>query len=628
MCGIVGILSDGMPEEIRAAVRDMMAASGHRGPDGSGSVEISLAGNLLVLGHTRLSIIDLSDRSRQPMQDAETGSWLAFNGEIYNFRQLRSELETRGAKFVTSGDSEVLLKALVLWEEHALQKLEGMFAFAFWDGRSRNLLLARDRVGMKPLYYYAGPAGFAFASEVKVLERAQIGHLTVDPKAVDSFLAYGAVTGPNTIFKEIRELEPGHLLQVNARGEVIDSEYWSLGSCLAGNEPAEIRDFDHAVSHIRERLEHSVDSHLISDVPVGVFLSGGVDSSLLALLASRRAKSPITLLTIAFAEQEFSELPYARQIARGLPFHHEVVTLTGEQLRELLPLSVSAMDQPTVDGINTFVISRVGARLGLKVLLTGIGGDELFGGYTTFIKVPRLLRYGAGLRLAARMLTKLGTKFGTTNAIPWQKVADSGPLRNLTEAYLLQRSVRWQRKDRSGAARPLQKSIESFDNNFQKLAALELQFYARNQLLRDADVFSMANSVELRVPFLDTQLMEAALRISPEYHFEGGRGKQITWRILRELAGKELPQRRKMGFTFPWQQWLGRDLKETISCTLREKQLHEQLGLDPGYGRRLLDGLECKAPLQSWTEVWSLFVLLKWGQCRPKPRMGVEYATA
>jgi len=641
MCGIMGILSDGRPEEMRAAVRDMMAASGHRGPDGRGMVEIPLGEKSLVLGHTRLSIIDLSDGSRQPMQDAETGSWLAFNGEIYNFRELRAELESRGAKFATSGDSEVLLRALVEWGEGALEKLQGMFAFAFWDGRYRDLLVARDRVGMKPLYYCGGSSsgtrGFAFASEVKVLEQARICPLNVDPDAVDSFLAYGAVIGPNTIFKEIRELQPGHLLRIGARGDVVESEYWSLSTCLGEQDPTlaqktrkdgapAIRDFDSAVSLIRERLEHAVSSHLVSDVPVGVFLSGGVDSSLLALLASRYAKSPITLLTVAFPEQEFSELPYARQIARELPHHHEVATLSAEQLRELLPLALGAMDQPTVDGMNTFVISRVGAALGLKVLLTGIGGDELFGGYTTFTKVPRLLRYGAGLRPAARVLARLRATLRTANPIQWQKVAEAGPLGNLAEAYLLQRSIRWRQTDRSVRPTRLQESIESLANYFQKVAALELQFYARNQLLRDADVFSMANSVELRVPFLDTQLIEAALGISPEYHFEGGRGKRITWGILRELAG-EIPQRRKMGFTFPWQQWLARELKETISGTLRDKQFYEPMGLDPAYGEHLLDGLERGDRLQSWSELWSLFVLLTW-QCRPKVRVGVEYATA
>jgi asparagine synthase (glutamine-hydrolysing) len=619
MCGIVGFLSDGRLEQTRAAVRDMMAASRHRGPDASGSVEIPLAASNLVLGHARLSIIDLSDGSRQPMQDAESGSWLLFNGEIYNFHQLRAELESLGTKFATTGDSEVLLKTLVQWGEAALNKVEGMFAFAFWDGRGRTLMLARDRLGIKPLYYYSGPRGFAFASEVKVLERANIGPLTLDRDAVDSFLAYGAVIGPNTIFKETRELEPGHLLRINARGEVADSEYWSLTGTLAESTAAEGQSFEQAVAEIRECLGYAVNSHLVSDVPVGVFLSGGVDSSLLALLASQYAKSPITLLTVAFAEQEFSELPYARQIARALPHHHEVVMLTAEQLRESLSAALSAMDQPTVDGINTYVISRVGASLGLKVLLSGVGGDELFGGYTTFTKVPKLLRYGAGLRPAARVLAKLNTR----NPIQWKKVADAGPMHSLAEAYLLQRSIRWQHDSSRKLGNRFQETIEPLDNDFQKLAALELQFYMRNQLLRDADVFSMANSVELRVPFLDLRLLQAALATSPEHHFANGSGKRITWRILRDLTGEETPQRRKMGFTFPWQRWLRRELKDTVARTLGDKRLYEPLLLDPAYGRQLLEGLEHKEPLQSWSAVWSLFVLLNW-QCRT----GVECAVA
>ncbi len=582
-------------------------------------MEIPLATGTLILGHTRLSILDLSEGSRQPIHDAETGSWLVYNGEIYNFRQLRKELEALGVKFRTSGDAEVLLKALVQWDEAALKKLEGMFAFAFWDGRSRNLLLARDAMGMKPLYYHAGAGAFAFASEVKVIERPQICPLTVDKHAVDSFLTYGAVVGPNTILREIRELEPGHLLRVNARREITDSEYWSLTRLLSESAAAEIPDFEHAVSQVRGRLESAVSSHLVSDVPVGVFLSGGVDSSLLALLASRRSTSPITLLTVAFPEQEFSELPYARQIARNLPHLHEVVTLSARELRDLLPDALSAMDQPTVDGINTYVISRAGASCGLKVLLTGIGGDELFGGYTTFVKVPRLLKYGAGLRPVARLLARLRTK----NPIQWKKVADAGQLRNTAEAYLLQRSIRWRRDKSAGLAERIQESIGSLKSDFQKLAALEIQFYARNQLLRDADVFSMANSVELRVPFLDMRLVEAALSLSPEHHFEGTSGKRLTWRILRDLTGEQMPQRRKMGFTFPWRQWLRQTLKETITRTLSDQQLYEPLMLDPAYGRELLEGLEREDRLQSWSEVWSLFVLLTW-----QSRTGVECAVA
>jgi len=620
MCGIMGIFGEGRGEQARAVVREMMRAGRHRGPDGSGSVEIESGERRLVLGHTRLAIIDLSEGSGQPMRDEESGSWLAFNGEIYNFRALRAELEGLGVKVASSGDSEVLLKALVHWGERALEKLQGMFAFAFWDGRGKELWLVRDRVGMKPLYYWPAARGFGFASEVKVLERARLGALNVDHGAVDSFLAYGAVSGPQTIYREMRELEPGHFLRVNIRGEISEGEYWSLSSCMKAGESG---DFEDSVAQVRARLEAAVDAHLVSDVPVGVFLSGGVDSSLLALLAAKYATNPITLLTVAFPEEEFSELAYARQIAQTVPqdvlHRHEVVTLTAEQLREMLPAALGAMDQPTVDGINTFVISRVGASLGLKVLLTGIGGDELFGGYSTFSYVPRLWRYGAGLRPAARMLSKVKTK----NPIPWKKVADAGPLRNLAEAYLLQRSIRWRQADRSVRCMRLQEDVEPLANDFQRIAALELQFYMRNQLLRDADVFSMASSVELRVPFVDTRLMETALGISPNHHLASGRGKRITRRILRELAGEKISRRKKMGFTFPWAKWLSRGLKETIASTLKDKRLYDPLLLDPAYGKQLLDGLESGERLQSWSEVWSLFVLLNW-----QSRTEVEYAVA
>ena len=667
MCGIAGVWSDGRPEEARAAVRAMMAALRHRGPDAEGMIEVShsfaksgrqdrapsVDGDLtvsrskecLVLGHTRLSILDLSDSARQPMHDARTDSWLVFNGEIYNFRELRRELEREGARFATTGDSEVLLQVLVRWGPSALDKLEGMFAFAFWNGRERALLIARDRLGVKPLYYRTMPAGFAFASEVKALERAGLGTLTLDPEAVESFLAYGAVIGPNTIYREIRELEPGHLLRISG-GNVEQRGYWVLSHSVTSHvvayddvaystwaqvSPTNGRTlrraqgrpwatgFEQSVETVRERLADAVDSHLISDVPVGVFLSGGVDSSLLALLASERAKSPITLLTVAFAEQEFSELPYAQQIARDLPHHHEVVTLTAEQLREQLPAALAAMDQPTVDGINTYVISRVGASLGLKVLLSGVGGDELFGGYTTFVKAPRLLRYGAGMRPAARVLAKLGSG----NAVQWKKVADSGRPANLAEAYLLQRSVRWTPETRSALAARLQPAIDPLANDFQKIAALELGVYMRNQLLRDADVFSMANSVELRVPFLDKRLVETALAISPKHHFEGATGKRIPRRILGELTKQGSARRRKMGFTFPWQRWLQSSLKNDIAKTLGDRRLYEPLALDPSYGRQLLTGLERGERTQSWLEVWSLFVLLNW-----QARTGVECAVA
>jgi asparagine synthase (glutamine-hydrolysing) len=275
------------------------------------------------------------------------------------------------------------------------------------------------------------------------------------------------------------------------------------------------------------------------------------------------------------------------------------------------------MDQPTVDGINTFVISRVGASLGLKVLLNGIGGDELFGGYTTFRKAPRLLRYGGLLKPAAGLMGPW-----SDNPIQWKKISNSTP-HDITQAYLLQRSVRWQGIDSDSRPNIPRQQIDTLNSDFLKIAALELQFYTRNQLLRDADVFSMANSVELRIPLLDRQLVGAALTLPAKFHFDGNNGKRLTKKVLDNLLGKRLPPRRKMGFTFPWQQWLQRSLQKTVTRTLLEKELYEPLQLNPKYGKELLDGLERNDRLQSWAEVWSLFVLLNW-----QAKNGVECAAA
>ncbi len=619
MCGIVGLLSSKKIEESRAAVQSMLRASRHRGPDSEGVVEIPLEPDTVILGQTRLSILDLSNGSTQPMYDEATGSYLVFNGEIYNYRQLRKDLELLGAKFRTIGDTEVLLKALVFWGERALQKLEGMFAFAFWDGLSERLWLARDPVGMKPLYFYEGPRDFAFASEVKILNRARTLSFTLDSEAIESFLTFGAVIGDRTVYREVREIEPGHMLQVNLQRVVTDIEYWSLTKYLLGNASHSMQDGDCAVGQIGEQIESAVQSHLVSDVPVGIPLSGGIDSSLLAVLATKHSNAPVTLLTVAFPEEQFSELPYARQIARTLKQRHEVVQFDSAQLIALLPEALSAMDQPTVDGINTFVVSRAAASLGLKVLLTGIGGDEIFGGYTTFLKVPLLRRHGQVLKTLARVFGRLKTR----RAIQWEKIASARPPLTTTAAYLLQRSIRWQSAGSNNPEAWHLECVESLNSDFQKLAVLEMSFYLRNQLLKDADVFSMANSVELRSPFLDLRLIQAALRIPSKYHFAGGSGKKVSRDLLAKLLNSPLQHRPKMGFTFPWQQWLCSTLKKVVSDTLLNKNLYEPLMLNPSHGKHLLDDMNRRHPLRSWSEVWSLFVLLRW-----QSRTGAEHAAA
>jgi asparagine synthase (glutamine-hydrolysing) len=607
MCGIAGLMTSDHTVQAQEATKKMISALAHRGPDANGYAKIPLQHKNVFLGHTRLAIVDLSDKSNQPMKDSMTGSWLVFNGEIYNFRELRRQLEILDISFETDGDTEVLLQALLQWGDHALEKLHGMFAFAFWNGTRQEWLLARDPLGIKPLYYSLGQDYFAFASEVAALVRSGICSSAIDSAAVSSFLTYGAVQGPNTIYKDVQELEPGHKLRISREYVAHDNAYWSLGRCLREIPQSSAVDFQTAAWQIEQSLDRAVASHLIGDVPVGIFLSGGVDSSLLALSAARCSTEPVTLLTLSFREPQFSEVAFARQVADQLPFRHEVIPLEANQLRQQIPAALSAMDQPTVDGINTFVICRAGIGLGLKVLLTGIGGDELFGGYTTFSKIPVLKNYGRLLRPLAHVLSRVGTR----NPIQWKKLAQVSLPLDTTDAYLLQRSIRWKSSFAADSSL-LVDQVDFLSNEFQKVSALELLCYTRNQLLRDADVFSMANSVELRVPFLDLSLVRAALALGPEYHFEGNVGKRLTRHILNARLEKRLPQRRKQGFTFPWQSWLRSELKPMIVETIRDKSIYDSLAIDPGYGEALLRGFERGDPYTSWSEVWSLFVLLSW----------------
>lgn len=617
MCGIAGIMTTGQPEGAEAAVKRMVTASRHRGPDGSGTVTIAMPRNSghLILGHTRLSIIDLTQRASQPMRDERTGSWLVYNGEIYNFRELRHALEQSGVEFASEGDTEVLLKALVTWGDSALKRLRGMFAFAFWDGRRKEFLLGRDPLGIKPLYYFHRPGLLLFASEVKVLQASGAHDFAVDPIATDSFLTYGAVLGPRTILDGVKELPAGHRMSVSLPEKAsVPQAFWRFAETVAPRPPQ--TGFAEALSAVRQRFEHAVDSHLVSDVPLGILLSGGIDSALVAHAAAQR-HSNLALFTVDFPEEEFSELKAAAETARQLGLRHEVARLSASQFEALCGNALQAVDQPTVDGLNTYVVCNAASALGFRVLLSGLGGDELFGGYTTFRKAPQLARWQPALKLLVNLLPALPRK-----SIPWAKVRQARALRGLGEAYLLQRSIRWDRFRTEAQSNghvenqmlaSLAAELPDGADTFLRIAQLELCIYMRNQLLRDADVFSMANSVELRVPFLDPELVGTALSLPRSSHFDLRGGKRITRRLLNEMSGKE-PARKKVGFLFPWQVWLRGALKSMLFDTLLSQSLYDRVALDFASAQRLIHRFERNDPLVSWSHVWSLFVLLRWAK--------------
>jgi asparagine synthase (glutamine-hydrolysing) len=620
MCGIAGIWSEGRVDEIVDAVERMVERQRHRGPDEQRVATVRTGASTLCLGFDRLAILDLSRDASQPMCHEASGSWLVFNGEIYNFRALRAELEARGHRFRSTGDTEVLLTALVQWGTAAMTRLRGMYAFAFWDGRAERLVLGRDPFGIKPLLYGRVGGTLTFASELRAIRAGLSTPLTLDRAALDAYLAYGAVPEPHTIASEIAMLPPGHVLEIEADGRTAGPRPVLRLEDVAEQERATAE--GDAIEDARATLADAVGAHLVSDVPLGVLLSGGVDSTLVASLARRHGVEP-HFLTVGFAEPRFDEAAAARATALRLGGTHHVVPLAARDVLALLPDALAAMDQPTADGVNTYVITRAAAERGIKVLVSGLGGDELFGGYTTFRKAPFLAAHATRLAPFARLLGALGVG----NVAQWAKIAGARDVGDLRTAYLLQRALGADVPDDGRCGLP----IDTWDglagrdrrSPFRAVSALEVGFYLRSQLLHDADVFSSASSVELRVPFLDLEVLKLAWRMPASRHLgRGGARKTLLKALLHRLEPSHPIGRAKMGFVFPWAAWLRGPLGDHVAETLADRAAHERLGLDPVDGHRLVTAFARRDPRVGWAQLWSRFVLVEW--CR---RGGLDVAT-
>ncbi|NNE34122.1 MAG: asparagine synthase (glutamine-hydrolyzing), partial [Rhodothermales bacterium] len=393
MCGIAGVV--GAPADSgRHACETMLDAMVHRGPDQDGLWQ-SNSEKPVTLGHRRLSIIDVSEAGRQPMIDATTGVVLSYNGECYNFLELRSKLQGKGRRFASTSDTEVLLAAYLEWGESTFSMLRGMFALAIWDPRDQHLLLVRDRLGIKPLYYSSDSEGLYFASELRALLSSGCVERKLDPRAVHSYLWHGFVPGPRSLVSGVRLLDAGNLMRIDQIGrEVSTTRYWDL--------PRFRRAGDHSTNaeSAHDVLQTAVTQHLHSDVPLGVFLSGGIDSSVVASMASKASDAPVTTFNVRFEESRYDESEYARAVAKALNTDHKEVTLSETMFDSQLDDALESIDQPTFDAINTYFVSRAVREAGLTVALAGTGGDELFGGYSSFADIPRA-------RLPARLLGSL-----------------------------------------------------------------------------------------------------------------------------------------------------------------------------------------------------------------------------
>jgi asparagine synthase (glutamine-hydrolysing) len=638
MCGIFGIVNrEGeLPRDVLAHAQKCLA---HRGPDDSGTVLLSAAGQEIGFAHTRLSIIDLSPLGHQPMHDPLTGNWIVFNGEIYNFRQLRQELESAGAHFRSHSDTEVVLAAYRTWGEDCLSRLEGMFAFALWDAPRKRLLLARDPLGIKPLYYYQSGTNFLFASELRTLLQTGLVPRKADPVGILSYLMFGSVYEPWTMVEGISAVPPGQLLCVE-NSAVTTRQYWSpLRSFAAAATPEEETRDGTGTAAIRQLpaiLRDAVVSHLVSDVPVGVFLSGGIDSSSLVAVLSHNGVQASTF-SLVFPEGEFNEAPYSRAVARRFGTdHHEIPISLGDALAAL-PAALSAMDQPTIDGINTYLVSAEARAAGVKVALTGLGADELFAGYSNFRRVPRmerLVRRFGRLPRFARKPVSASVALLAGRSDRSRKIAEMAQSQqSIVHPYFLARmlfgpaereelfSPAGSQVAQQSLERVLQASVtesQSLDP-VNRVSYLESHFYMRNTLLRDSDFMSMAHGLELRVPFLDRKLVEACFRIPGARKLEGDLPKSLLLSSLGVDLPREIVNRPKRGFTLPFERWLRGEMRQPVETTLLGSGPTHAL-LNPEAVRNVWTRFLARET--SWSRPWSLFVLARW--CEQNLQMAVH----
>jgi asparagine synthase (glutamine-hydrolysing) len=625
----------------------MTAAMHHRGPDEEGFLAGDARAPGLALGMRRLSIIDLAG-GHQPAWNETKDVAVIFNGELYNYRDLRERLTLCGHRFVTQSDTEILVHAWEEWGEDALTELRGMFAFALLDLRERYatapiLFLARDPLGIKPLYYTQTPEGFAFASEVRALLASGAVPKRLSQDAITSYLLFGSVSEPVTVLEGVFSLPPGHrmLLHVPERRRVPRARpWWDPTVSPAAREPRKPRDLSSAAKELRPLLEDAVRAHLIADVPVGLFLSSGLDSGAIAALAAR-AQGGIQSFTLTFPGTAFDEAELARLAANRFETKHTEVPLSGESVIARLDEAVAALDQPTMDGINTYFVSWAARQVGLKVALSGLGGDELFAGYQTFADTPRLSRLigcawfvpSVVRRMTAPVVGALAERAGSPDAGRKAAAAWTYPdalphpyffARTLFPPGHLERIIepRFRPSTVSADGVTLEPTwlgwLGRTADEARKLEPvagvswLEMRTYMTSTLLRDTDAVSMAQSLEVRVPLLDTLLVEFVRSLPDAARRRQSVQKALLVEALGDLLPPEILAQRKRTFTLPWEEWLRGPLRGRMEASFADPAPPLSAYLRPGGMRSVwTDFLSGKT---SWSRPWSLYVLNEW--CR------------
>ncbi len=644
MCGIFGLISRSarLPDGVLERGTQSLA---HRGPDDGGTVVLrdeQYEPVEIGLGNRRLAILDLSPLGHQPMNEPATGNWIVYNGEIYNFREVRAKLEREGLYFRSGSDTEVILKAYSQWGEACLAEFRGMFAFAIWDARRHLLFVARDPMGIKPFYFWQSDRYFMFSSEVRTLLGTGLVPRRIDPAGLLSYLTFGSLCEPMTLLEGIASLAPGHSLTWK-NGQVKLTEYWSLtGSRVVAPNPeaaaadAHDRACDATAKPIQEAqvaelLDESVRMQLVSDVPVAVFLSGGIDSSALVAVLSRNGIRPSTF-SIVFREADYSEAEYSRAVARQFRTDHQEINVSQSDLLDAIAPAIHAMDQPTIDGVNTYFISEKTRQAGVKVALSGLGGDEVFAGYASFRAVPQMERFAGAWRwLPGALRNPLAGIFSALAPSTDRNRKLIALARNghgLVQPYFLSRTLfttaqQEELLPRIGtnfealrrAATPLTENLNRalLLDPVNRVSYLESRCYMLNTLLRDSDSMSMAHGLELRVPLIDHQLARKVLALPGPWKLDAKMPKPLLVKALGGQLPDKVVHRAKRGFTLPFEHWLRDSLRPVVEKSLREIE-DGALGGMISRAASLQVWDDFLRGRTYWTRPWSLYVLQCWCQ--------------
>jgi asparagine synthase (glutamine-hydrolysing) len=623
MCGIAGIVSRQLSKnKAIAALQQMNNAIAHRGPDAEGMWDDEHA----YLGHRRLSIIDLSDSGTQPLHSYDNRYVIIYNGELYNYKELKMQLQRaiQGTQeqpyfFKTQTDTEVVLAAYMCWSADCLQRFNGMYAFAIYDRQTKNIFIARDRMGIKPLYYSFQNNTLLFASEVRTILQSNLIEKKINQDALVDYLQYQTVHAPHTMAQDINMLLPGHYLTLE-NNEVKTQAYWQLEKNI--NYASTGKSYEDICKDVRTLFYEAVESRLVADVPFGAFLSGGIDSSAIVGAMTKVSSQQVKTFSVVFNESAFSEASYARIVSEKFKTEHHEIKLSPQDFLQQLPEALQAMDHPSGDGPNTYIVSKVTKQAGITMALSGLGSDELFCGYDVFKRsykleqqwwlnfVPRLIRVTGAAALTSFNKNIASQKLAEILSKPQVSFNYASPL---SRQVLMDKQVK-QLLNRSdlpmNAVYRFLRLLEFDDKNHRlsKYSIAEISTYMQNVLLRDTDQMSMASALEVRVPFLDYKLVEYVLGVADKHKYPHTPKKLLT-DSLQDLLPAEIMNRKKMGFVLPWQLWMKHELKSFCEENLNHL---ESVGFNPNRINQLWQAFLKGDPQITWSRIWHLVVLGNW----------------